>query len=604
MKLNYNDIKFIINEAAAQLMEEGIGINQFPKYGYCLILAGQPGSGKSFLLQNQIPINGKIFSLDDYREKYGKLIGKKNPDRNKAKDLLLKAEKYFFNNQGDIKNNVIIDACGLPEKRGSWSIFQEIASIVKPLGYKLGVIWVATNRSVAMQRNINRARTLDNSAFHDRANKVNKFIPEFLSSSKANDIDDAWIVFNSGKNLYDDNIPKTISLEKTTEGFVVTDALRQQLNDFLGPQAKMVRRSPQNYLTNAEVKQLNYKPKDFLKQGNSINESLSSKLYHFTTINILSVMDSFNEILLSSVGDNNNDKELNSGFNFYLSFTRERTSQVGYAGYKNGAFNDIIAQREKEFGDEKNNEFREKPLSELLLVRLEFDGNLLNNSFKGKPVNYHYRHNKFNKLHKMFSPEELVVFRQSEDRLLSNKYKIENADKYIKRIDVLFPENEIFKTGKFNKTAKYLAYLLLNGTFKDKMNVFFNVNDYNSNMGNVNNDNEKFLSYFNNVQIDKRESKKLSNDMKKRLAAHLYWVSLETNLPYLDVIEFVLADYKKIVSNSFYQNDVQEIINYINIFEKQPPKKNEYKMDRFNTNFNQEMRTIYLRTMMLLNSTK
>lgn len=603
MKLNINDLQFIISETVKKLqLDEGIGMNEFPKYGYCLILAGQPGSGKSYVLQNQIPIDGKVFSLDDFREKYGKLIGKKNPDRNKAKELMFKAEDYFLNNQGNIKNNIIIDACGLPEKRGTWSIFEQIATMVKPLGYKIGVIWVATNRSVAMQRNINRTRTLDNNAFHDRANKVNKFVPDFLSSSRANDIDEAWIVFNSGKNLHDTNIPKTISLEKTENGFIISDELKQQLNDFLGPQAKIVRRSPQNYLTNAEVKQLQNIPKNFLKNENVIKESLSSKIYHFTTVSLLTVMDKFNELLLSSVGDNVNDKKLNDGFEYYFSFTRERTSQVGYVGYKNGKFDKTIKQREAELGiiDDKKNK-NDKAMSELLLVRMEFDGEMFNNNFKGRAVNYHFKHNKFNKLHQIFSPDELVVFRQSEDRLLSNNYKIQNANKYIKRIDILFPEDAICVNGRFSETGRYIAWLLLNGNFKEKLNVFFNENDYNANVGSVQNNNSEFLEYFTNSKIIPKQSKVLSESMKIHLAAHLYWLTFKTDTPIHNIVNYVLDDYKNIVDKQKFNKDVNDILSYINQFEQNPPKKQQYKMDRFNTNFNQETRSIYLRTMKLFN---
>ena len=118
MKLNYNDINFIINEAAAQLMEEGIGIDRFPQYGYCLIMAGGSGSGKSTLLSTDLDIQGKFFDVDSFRddiEHLRKEKGSFNADSfKKWKSKESKAINdnnidIFLKSQTNVLNNIIID---------------------------------------------------------------------------------------------------------------------------------------------------------------------------------------------------------------------------------------------------------------------------------------------------------------------------------------------------------------------------------------------------------------------------------------------------------------------------------------------------------------
>ena len=52
--LNEQDIYKLVKETVNKLLNEGLGVGSFPNNGYCLILAGGPGSGKSYLLNNDI----------------------------------------------------------------------------------------------------------------------------------------------------------------------------------------------------------------------------------------------------------------------------------------------------------------------------------------------------------------------------------------------------------------------------------------------------------------------------------------------------------------------------------------------------------------------
>ena len=91
----------------------------------------------------------------------------------------------------------------------------------------------------------------------------------------------------------------------------------------------------------------------------SLNENLSDIVYHFTTIdalvNILKTNKMFCQSILAGSADDMDSKNL-----FYISFTRNKSPYEGW-GYH------------MSYGD---------------CVRIEFDGTLLNQRYKGGPVNY------------------------------------------------------------------------------------------------------------------------------------------------------------------------------------------------------------------------
>ena len=135
-------------------------------------------------------------------------------------------------------------------------------------------------------------------------------------------------------------------------------------------------------------------------------EFLTSVIYHFTDEEGLEMICRNNIIPLTKYDKyytnyEQNDELLSNGYSHYLSFTRVRNSNVGYGSWK--------------FTDS------------LLTVRLQLDGDLLNNNYHGEPVDYF----------KVKSSTNDQRFIQSEDRLFSDEEYIEDASKYIVRIDVL-----------------------------------------------------------------------------------------------------------------------------------------------------------------------
>lgn len=541
MRLTYNDIRYIVSEATIRLLNETIS---FPKEGYCLIIVGGPGVGKSYIRDNDLLINGKVFDIDEYREKYYNITKKKLNNKELALKLK-KQEKLFLKNQNTIKNNIIFDICGRPEQRGKWSLIEEIVEMVKPMGYKIGVCWVVGNRSVAMQRNLQRNRTLPDKSFHQRHNQVLKFLPNFLTSERAKNIDDAWICFSTGFNLNDKNIPSQIKLQKRNNSFIIENELLNQILTLSGPLEKSNKWSTETYLSNSEIKKCVNNVDTYLRHPNItesiLNESLSDILYHFTTIDGLYNMIVNNCFILSSSHGNVNDTYLNSGYPFYMSFTRERTSKTGYAAYMN---------RPKGLFGRKN----DVPFSNQLTVRLEVDGTLLRSKFKGKPVDYHFKMNRNNKVQQKLSQAELVQYRQSEDRLLSTDEFIHDLRKYVRRIDIYYPKEYI---GYQSATFAKLLNILTKSDFKELVNVYFNESDFNSNLTMLkrkNNNNEILNTYTLNRNLKKKLTPTILSDSQIELEASILACILynESENTIDNAISYVLKKYGDIVGKTRY----------------------------------------------------
>lgn len=141
-----------------------------------------------------------------------------------------------------------------------------------------------------------------------------------------------------------------------------------------------------------------------------LNERLSSVLYHFTGLyELLEIIQDDAFYLNTSYRGASDDKH--STKKFYMCFTRQVNGRQGYS--------------------------RGKP------VRIEFDGDLLNQRFEGKPIDYWGdtmgKHQFFRDPN--YGGGNVINYEQNttenEDRLFSNEPVIREISKYIKRIDIL-----------------------------------------------------------------------------------------------------------------------------------------------------------------------
>jgi hypothetical protein len=166
-----------------------------------------------------------------------------------------------------------------------------------------------------------------------------------------------------------------------------------------------------------------------------LKEALSKKLYHFTYINRLCNILKTNKFNLTPTIGSKSDTKVNIGKDYYMSLTTSKSVKSGY-GIN---FNNPIA------------------------IRLEIDGDKLNRNNKGISVNYwgntyprdpndeKYKNQK--KINKSFK-EFMAITDEMEERLVSDKPYVENANKYISSISILIDDLKYFEL-KVIKTDKY-----------------------------------------------------------------------------------------------------------------------------------------------------
>lgn len=178
--------------------------------------------------------------------------------------------------------------------------------------------------------------------------------------------------------------------------------------------------------------------------GNIILERLSGRLYHFTSLEALLEIIDNNWLFKLSTSDNEEEENIRHSKKYFISFTRQKDYRIGFpAAVYNSAYDSII-------------------------VRIEFNGDLLNDNFEGYAVDYFKgaKHNYF----KEKIVDKVQWDNESEDRLFSNKPIIEGIDKYITRIDILCLDKE-----DFEEWASELSLLLRKS---DGICIYNNGNDF------------------------------------------------------------------------------------------------------------------------------
>ena len=231
------------------------GGKTFPKNGWCVILAGGPGSGKGYQQDNSIMIDAKVFDVDKLKSLYvkaakaGKINDKKDYDFRKQEDVsalhkIVDGKKYdknikhnFFANNEKLPN-VIFDITGKNVAK-----LKQRCEKVKKIGYKTSLVWVVSNRDVALVQNLKRPRVVPQDIFHKIHNAILANLPDFIKNEAANYFDECWILFGSTKKLPKNMTPeeekelhdnKAFKLAKKGDGFEISDELSNRLYDILG----------------------------------------------------------------------------------------------------------------------------------------------------------------------------------------------------------------------------------------------------------------------------------------------------------------------------------------------------------------------------------
>ena len=171
-----------------------------------------------------------------------------------------------------------------------------------------------------------------------------------------------------------------------------------------------------------------------------LNEAISSVVYHFTGLkklyNIL-VSDTFymQSAFSASADDMSNKK-------FFMSTTRQKSGEIGYSRGKK--------------------------------VRIALNGDLLNQRYEGKPVDYwgetmgkqsYFKKKKEGREIDYYQPST-----ENEDRIFSNEPEIYDFHKYVKRIDILIENDNDLSIAK---KCLYTKFINLIHIYKD--NKSFNM---------------------------------------------------------------------------------------------------------------------------------
>lgn len=221
-----------------------------PKYGWCVIVVGGPGSGKSTAFHDKIMIQSRKFDADDLKKfrynpndfktfKYHDsdfhgeyfVIGSgqkfypadygikppydlSNPEVvstlheiTRPMRLKLKAQMLSNNKAGDDRlPNISFDITGAD--------VEDITSVVdtaKDIGYRVGIVWVVTELAVAYDRRVNKAsRKMKPDIVVKKHSGVHHSLVTLVTNRIVEQVDDFWVLLDkvSVENLdsgnYDD----------------------------------------------------------------------------------------------------------------------------------------------------------------------------------------------------------------------------------------------------------------------------------------------------------------------------------------------------------------------------------------------------------------
>lgn len=236
--------------------------------------------------------------------------------------------------------------------------------------------------------------------------------------------------------------------------------------------------------------------------NNLISESLTPIVYHFCDLNALYGICTYNKFILTSSNTNKSDINLSKRgeyqYPYYICFSRTKSPDVGYPSQR------LL----------KSNSWQ------VCLVRLEIDGEKLNYLYKAHPVNYYVNDddpkiqvysqglNK-NVDYKQIARQQMYEY---EDRLLSNRPVINNANKYIKRIDILIKPLAL-KNGNYSRIISKIGQLI--NLEPNKIFIYVDKNAFNKS------DDRKALSHqlFLNGQQQNTMQLQLTTTLLKPIAS-------------------------------------------------------------------------------------
>lgn len=214
----------ILNEVAIQF-----GSKSETQFGQVVILAGGAGSGKGFILDTLLDIQGKVFDVDALKQ-----LAIRAPKLNAA----VKAEfgtdlsKLNLKNPDDVfKLHAIVDDLGLDKGKKkammksiasananrkpnlifdvtlkNLSKLKSISEMVKAVGYlpeNIHIVWILNDINVAIHQNMTRSRRVPDDILKDTHDHVSKAMSNILkgASPARNYMDGYFIIVPNKVNV-------------------------------------------------------------------------------------------------------------------------------------------------------------------------------------------------------------------------------------------------------------------------------------------------------------------------------------------------------------------------------------------------------------------
>ena len=207
----------------------------YPKLGGCIIMGGGSGVGKSTNIEKLLPINGKKFDVDEIKsfvhksseyDKYSDVLRTSDgqeydlhdigaPDFSNPKyvSLLHKVSKPLVKSA---RANLYKSIGNAPKDKLPNLIFDitaknieditNITQVVKPLGYKVCLVYVIGDIEDALVQNASRSRQVDEDLVVSIHNDVDIQLRDFYRHPRYfEDVDDIWIISSYRFDFKDKN---------------------------------------------------------------------------------------------------------------------------------------------------------------------------------------------------------------------------------------------------------------------------------------------------------------------------------------------------------------------------------------------------------------
>lgn len=190
-----------------------------PKFGWCTILMGGAGSGKSFARKRYMAIDSRVIDVDKYKSSdwlkrlnlYDEIkselevddseMNPTNSDYVKKSHFATQPYTNALKRQGRTMGkyadkerlpNVLFDITG-----NEFSKISQIIEAVKPLGYKIAIVFVFASITDAMNRNFTRDRVVDRDNFLRTHQGVLNTIQFIFDNEYNKQVDEFWLVDSS-----------------------------------------------------------------------------------------------------------------------------------------------------------------------------------------------------------------------------------------------------------------------------------------------------------------------------------------------------------------------------------------------------------------------